>query len=268
MSEAQRDPIAHNVAVHNRIAGQYQTIHTEIFNPVEQTRLRDSLERTQALIQTGSDPLRALDFGCGTGNLTAHLLELGFQVTAADVAERFLEMLDQQHAGRALDNFRLNGKDLAGLDDASFDLVAVYSVLHHIPDYLAALRELVRVTRPGGITYLDHEAHEGYWERSGAYRRFRRQARTDRTFLRRLGRFAKKRLGLAQGRRDEGDIHVSADDHIEWDRIEGVMEACGCELVSRSDYLLYDARYDPQVFERYRNQLSDYRCMVFRKRRA
>lgn len=261
-----RDAIAHNIAVHNRIAEQYQAIHTDIFNPIEQARLYDSLARAKELIRTESDSLRALDFGCGTGNVTAHLLELGFHVTVADVAERFLEMLSEKYAGyHGVDTFKLNGEDLAGLDDASFELIATYSVLHHVPDYLGALRELARVTKPGGILYLDHEVNEHYWERSETYRRFRRRARTDRRFFRRLGRWTKKRLGLIQ-RRDEGDIHVTADDHIEWDRIEQVLRECSCDVVLSSDYLLYDARYDPRLFDQYKDQLTDYRCMAFRKR--
>ena len=263
MTRSQGDIIAHNIAVHNRLAGQYRTIHPEIFNPFEQTRLRDSLERAKGLMQTGPGSLRAFDFGCGTGNLAAHLLALGFHVTVADVAERFLEMLREEHAG--VDTFRLNGEDLVGLDDGSFDLVATYSVLHHIPDYLGALRELARVAKPGGILYLDHEVNERYWERSEAYRRFQKESRTDRTVFRKLARSAKKRLGLVRSI-DEGDLHVTADDHIEWDRVEGVLKESGCEVALTSDYLLYDARYDRSVFERYQDRLSDYRCMAFRKR--
>ena len=38
--------------------------------------------------------------------------------------------------------------------DSSFDLVYSYSVFHHLPDPGAALREIVRVLRPGGVVYL------------------------------------------------------------------------------------------------------------------
>lgn len=51
-------------------------------------------------------------------------------------------------------------------------MVATYSVLHHIPDYLGVIKELIRVTKPGGIIYIDHEVNEQYWEKSAVYNEF------------------------------------------------------------------------------------------------
>jgi SAM-dependent methyltransferase len=139
---------------------RYDTRHPEIFNPVEQRRLRGSLGRAC----DDAPGTRALDFGCGSGNVTAHLSELGMDVTAADLSPDFLRTVERRFRVPTL---RLNGRDLDGVPDASFDLVAAYSVLHHIPDYLGAVRELARVTAPGGIVYLDHEANDGFWAPDG-----------------------------------------------------------------------------------------------------
>ncbi|MHC4957733.1 MAG: class I SAM-dependent methyltransferase [Planctomycetota bacterium] len=257
---SQRDAIAHNIAAHDRIAGHYEAIHTEIFNPVEQARLRASLERARGLLRTGSATPRALDFGCGTGNVSDHLDALGFRVTAADVSTRFLDMLRDRFT-----TFRLNGADLAGLDDGAFDFVASYSVLHHIPDYLAAVRELARVTKPGGVVYIDHEASPRLWERREEHRRFRRRARFDKAPWRRLVRSVRKRFGL-HGKGDggdEGDIHVSADDHIEWERIGQALATFGFEAAWTSDYLLFDTRYDRSVYEEHADRLADCRCTAY-----
>lgn len=85
------DEVQRNIAIHNRVAKKYERIHGEIFNDVEQARLRSLLERAVGEVRSGREPLRALDMGCGSGNLTGHLLALGLEVTAADVAQGFLD---------------------------------------------------------------------------------------------------------------------------------------------------------------------------------
>ncbi len=95
----------------------------------------------------------ALDFGCGAGRLTLALAEHVDRVTGVDVSAG---MVDK---ARALDTtggrctFVLNPRDdLSLFDDGSFDLTYSSLVLQHLPPEQArlALRELARVTRPGG----------------------------------------------------------------------------------------------------------------------
>ena len=57
----------------------------------------------------------------------------------------------------------INGKDISNIEDESVDIVALYSVLHHIPDYLGILKGFTRVLKRGGIIYIDHESSERYW---------------------------------------------------------------------------------------------------------
>jgi ubiquinone/menaquinone biosynthesis C-methylase UbiE len=264
--------LQHNIAAHDRFAALYDTAHDEIFNAVEQARLHESLQRAADAVSTTSDPKRALDFGCGTGNLTRHLLDLDLHVVAADVSSRFLQMIEERWAdtGRC-QTHRLNGKDLADLGDASFDLVAAYSVLHHIPDYLAAVRELVGVTKRGGVIYLDHENSPANWEPGTDLRTFRRlakEAQADRP--RRRSWLSRKILRLRRAfnprYHPEGDIHVWPDDHIEWDRIEALLAEANCEIVFREDYLLCKAHYPQDLYEQYRFRCSDMRVLAARRR--
>ena len=265
-NRADRD-VRRNVAVHNRLARKYERIHGEIFNPIEQARLRSFLERALAEVRTGHRPIQALDMGCGTGNLTRHLLDLGAEVTAADVASGFLELVRSCHPKSALKTHLLNGRDLGGLRDESFDLVAAYSVLHHIPDYVAACAEMARVCRKGGVVVIDHEASPNVWQDDSVLRQFREEAwRFDwRKYARPANYLHRARRFLDARYSNEGDIHVWPDDHIDWSKIVDVMRRSGFESVGQDDYLLYRKVDRPDVYRRFAGRCADTRAMIFRR---
>ena len=75
-----------------------------------------------------------------------------------------------------VDALKINGYDLSNIDDNHLDLVAVYSVLHHVPDYLKIIEEMIRVSKPGGVLYIDHEVSPSYWNQSKEYKDFLEKA--------------------------------------------------------------------------------------------
>jgi 2-polyprenyl-3-methyl-5-hydroxy-6-metoxy-1,4-benzoquinol methylase len=262
-----RSEIARNVALHNKISAKYDSLHDEIFNPVEQERLAQRLELTRDAVRTAARHLSALDFGCGSGNLTRHLLALGFEVTAADVSQGFLDLIGDRYPG--VRTLLMNGRDLSNIEDSSFDVVTTYSVLHHIPDYLGALREMARVVRPGGVIFIDHEQNEQFWKNSPVYAEFRRRALrvdwlkylTPMNYIHRVRRIFDPRYS------NEGDIHVWPDDHIEWGQIKQLLFSLGFEAVLEEDYLLYRTLYRRVVYDQYAAKCTDTKAMIFRKDR-
>jgi ubiquinone/menaquinone biosynthesis C-methylase UbiE len=267
--------IEHNIRVHDRMCQRYESLHGEIFNPVEQERLAQTVRLAVSRIRGGRQPARALDVGCGTGNLTRHLLAAGLHVTAADVSTQSLEYLRQKLRGAVTsqsDQLRtvvLNGRNLAGLSDASFDLVAAYSLLHHVPDYLGLVREMVRVLAPGGVFYVDHEAARGFWSPSEEYREYVRLAKpkwhspgrwqkflVPRNYWFKVRRLRNKRLTI------EGDLHVWPDDHIEWDAVERALTESGCSETTHEEYLLYRRGYDLEAYRQYRTRCADVAFMM------
>ncbi len=232
-------------------AAVYEHAHGDIFNSIEQQRLRGMLREAMKSVRTGASQVKALDFGCGSGNLTRHLIELGAYTTSADLSDDFLRDIQRKFSASGLsETLKLNGKDLSNVPDAQFDLVATYSVLHHVPDYLAIVRELCRVVKPGGVLYIDHEATETYYQRPPAYVEFLRKARPRVNWRRFLSLALDVRgyVHILRRLRDprykrEGDIHVWPDDHIEWDKIEQILAGERFEIVAKQDYLLYKAIY-------------------------
>ncbi|PIW96639.1 hypothetical protein COZ82_03840, partial [Candidatus Kaiserbacteria bacterium CG_4_8_14_3_um_filter_38_9] len=62
------DQIEFNKKSHNQTASKYESLHTEIFNSVEQARLYEKLKEVKSLIKNNSgQQFTALDIGCGSG---------------------------------------------------------------------------------------------------------------------------------------------------------------------------------------------------------
>ena len=97
------------------------------------------------------DDGKILDAGCGTGALTAELLQRTTvaEVTGVDIAEAYVA-----YARQAVKSPRVNFEvgDLTALNypDCAFDQVFSQLVLLFVPDFEQAIRELNRVTKPGG----------------------------------------------------------------------------------------------------------------------
>jgi ubiquinone/menaquinone biosynthesis C-methylase UbiE len=106
---------------------------------------------------------RALDVGCGTGALTAELVaRLGADaVAAADPSPPFVGAVRERFP--AVDVREAPAEQLPFPDDG-FDSTLAQLVVHFMPDPVAGLREMARVTRPGGVVAAcvwDHGGQRG-----------------------------------------------------------------------------------------------------------
>jgi SAM-dependent methyltransferase len=99
--------------------------------------------------------MRILDIGCGPGTITADLAERvpDGRVTGVDHAPGILERARATAAGRGLTNVDFAVADVHALDypDDTFCVVHAHQVLQHVGDPVRALREMRRVTKPGGF---------------------------------------------------------------------------------------------------------------------
>jgi SAM-dependent methyltransferase len=98
-----------------------------------------------------SDGLLGLDLGCGDGN---NLPLLRDHVDCLAASDYNLARLVRATGTPGLDLAFLADVTAYPTNDGTFDVVFFNHVLEHIPDDLAALREVRRILRPGGIVVL------------------------------------------------------------------------------------------------------------------
>ncbi|MFH0827710.1 MAG: class I SAM-dependent methyltransferase [Candidatus Omnitrophota bacterium] len=146
-----------NIKLHKIEAEYYDRIHPEEFNWFEQGRIWQDLKFIRSKLNKG---LLVLDMGCGTGNLTLKLLELGCEVRGVDISADMVAVLAENIPERLKAKARLSVKNIeefiTGCEE-SFDCIVTSSVLHHLPDYIQALEKVSKLLKPGGWLYITHE---------------------------------------------------------------------------------------------------------------
>lgn len=108
-------------------------------------------------VETGQS---ALDVGCGAGSLTARLVErLGVaNVRALDPSTAFVSSLRITNPDW---DVRLGSAESLPFADEQFDRSLAQLVVHFMTDPVQGLREMARVTRPGGIIAASVWDHGG-----------------------------------------------------------------------------------------------------------
>jgi SAM-dependent methyltransferase len=107
-----------------------------------------------------------LDVGCGPGTITADLAGrvAPGQVVGVDGADEVVALARAGADDRTLTNLRFAVGDVYALDfpDAAFDVVHAHQVLQHLADPVAALAEMARVCRPGGLVAARDGDYDGF----------------------------------------------------------------------------------------------------------
>lgn len=139
------DHAAADAAFHDATAHLYDDTLAPIFRVYIELMVEPWV---RALPGTGS----ALDVGCGTGEMAAHLARRGYSVSGIDHSAGMLDVA-RRTLGDAAELTQGDVQDLP-YPDRSFDVVACKGVLHHLPTARPCLDEIVRVLKPGGSFYF------------------------------------------------------------------------------------------------------------------
>ena len=120
---------------------------------------------------------RVLDIGTGTGNLARRCVSVGAAFVGLDPSEEMLAKAREKHSGDADVRFDLAPEPFLTIPfpEASFDAVISTYAFHHIPSGKKpkAIREMVRVLRPGGFWVLGDLIFENETAERAALQQYR-----------------------------------------------------------------------------------------------
>ncbi|KQR39246.1 class I SAM-dependent methyltransferase [Microbacterium sp. Leaf159] len=107
---------------------------------------------------------RLLDVGAGPGSITVDFAGVVGHVTATEIDENALALSRGLAASQGLTNLDFSVEDVHSLSfaDDSFDVVHAHQVLQHVGDPVQALREMRRVTAPGGVVAVRDADYAGF----------------------------------------------------------------------------------------------------------
>ncbi len=97
--------------------------------------------------------MSVLEFGCGTGTTAVHHAPHVQHIDAIDISENMVEIGRGKAREAGIDNITFTRGTLAEFNapDASFDAVLGLNVMHLLPDWQAAIGEVARILKPGGV---------------------------------------------------------------------------------------------------------------------
>jgi SAM-dependent methyltransferase len=125
-----------------------------------------TVENSAAYVLDRLEPgTNVLDVGCGPGTITIDMARrvAPARVVGLDAADDAIAAAREAAAAAGVTNLEVETGDVYALDhaDDSFDVVHAHQVLQHLADPVAALREMRRVCRPGGVVAVRDAVYRG-----------------------------------------------------------------------------------------------------------
>jgi ubiquinone/menaquinone biosynthesis C-methylase UbiE len=136
--------------------GDLYQVQGEYFARVIQRRKAYAIDMIRRL--PGVPPGRVLDIGCGSGVYLEELLHMGFDGCGMDISDEMLSVTRTRLAGAVAERrLHLAQGDVEHIpfESNAFDLVICIGVFGYLLSDEAAIREILRVLKPGGFFLLN-----------------------------------------------------------------------------------------------------------------
>ena len=127
-------------------------------NPLRPLQQRLEIRWMKKRVQLKPDAIVA-ELGCGRG-AGAHIIMREFQIQALQAMDLDIEMIQRarkhlSHRQREGISFYVGDVIRLPYRDGTLDAVFGFGVLHHVSDWQAALAEIARVLKPGGVFFME-----------------------------------------------------------------------------------------------------------------
>jgi len=125
----------------------------------------EALEKEAVFALVGKvSGLGVLDVGCGDGAYSIHAAQLGATVTGLDISPAMLAAARRRADATGVSvEWREGRAEALPFPAASYDVVMAVTVLCFVPDAAAAIREMARVLRPGGVIVIGELGRYSLW---------------------------------------------------------------------------------------------------------
>lgn len=101
--------------------------------------------------------MKIIEIGAGTGIYSHYFAQRGYYVDAVEIMEYNIEVFKANtHPDEKVTVTQGDAIDLQGFEDGKYDITLLLGPMYHLyekEDKLSALREAIRVTKPGGVVF-------------------------------------------------------------------------------------------------------------------
>ncbi len=97
-----------------------------------------------------------LEIGCGSGYAASLITDAKpVRYVGVDIMQEQLDIAEQRNLENAV-FIKRDASDLSCFEDASFDYVVIFAILHHVEGWKSTIKECNRILRDGGSIFV-HE---------------------------------------------------------------------------------------------------------------
>ena len=126
-----------------------------------QVEYRTTMRYIEKYLRTG---MRILEVGAATGRYSHALAQMGYQVDAVELVQHNIDLFKNfTQPGEDVTVRQGDARDLTFFGDETFDMTLILGPMYHLfteEDQKQALREAIRVTKPGGTVFAAYCGNE------------------------------------------------------------------------------------------------------------